>query len=215
MSTSYTSNYNLGKQLNHGDKFDMSVITDNMDIIDRQMKENADTAAIGCPEIIDGYITSEDIEFLKNGTVTGVFNIPNIGILTPVPGSSYQPGILRAYTMQSSSESGNKLMQILELAEVGMVFVRYHDTTSWGNWKEITEIYRQTTTLIDNSLLSEFYHGTYAGQLATEVTGAANTMYGIVRAYKMATMEYMQIAEAADGTRRTRYCSGTTWGAWG
>ena len=34
MATTYTTNYNLGKQENHADKFDMDVITDNADKID-------------------------------------------------------------------------------------------------------------------------------------------------------------------------------------
>lgn len=34
MSTTYTPNYNLGKQTDHADKFDMTVITDNADKID-------------------------------------------------------------------------------------------------------------------------------------------------------------------------------------
>lgn len=42
MSTSYTTNYHLGKQLNHSDYFDMKVITDNMDTIDSALKTNAD-----------------------------------------------------------------------------------------------------------------------------------------------------------------------------
>ena len=33
MSTTYTPNYNLGKQTDHADKFDMTVITDNADKI--------------------------------------------------------------------------------------------------------------------------------------------------------------------------------------
>jgi hypothetical protein len=41
VSTTYTTNYNLGKQTDTSDNFDMSVITDNMDIIDTQMKSNA------------------------------------------------------------------------------------------------------------------------------------------------------------------------------
>lgn len=40
MSTTYTTNYHLGKQTDTSDTFDMSVITDNMDIIDTQMKSN-------------------------------------------------------------------------------------------------------------------------------------------------------------------------------
>lgn len=34
MATEYTPNINLGKQTDHSDKFDMTVITDNMDILD-------------------------------------------------------------------------------------------------------------------------------------------------------------------------------------
>lgn len=40
MSTTYTTNYHLGKQTDTSDTFDMSVITDDMDIIDTQMKNN-------------------------------------------------------------------------------------------------------------------------------------------------------------------------------
>ncbi len=39
MSVTYTENYNLGKQENHSDKFDMTVITENMDKIDTAMAE--------------------------------------------------------------------------------------------------------------------------------------------------------------------------------
>jgi len=42
MSTTYTSNYNLGKQEDHADKFDMSVITENMDKIDTALHEQAE-----------------------------------------------------------------------------------------------------------------------------------------------------------------------------
>ena len=45
MSTTYTENYHFGKQENKADKFDMSVITDNMDAIDHYLKQNADGIA--------------------------------------------------------------------------------------------------------------------------------------------------------------------------
>ena len=45
MSTTYTTNYHLGKQTDTSDTFDMSVITDNMDIIDSQMAANAANVA--------------------------------------------------------------------------------------------------------------------------------------------------------------------------
>ena len=39
MAVTYTENYNLGKQENHADKFDMTVITENMDKIDKALAE--------------------------------------------------------------------------------------------------------------------------------------------------------------------------------
>lgn len=36
--TEYTENYNLGKQTNKKEKFDMSIISDNWDILDDCMK---------------------------------------------------------------------------------------------------------------------------------------------------------------------------------
>lgn len=42
MSTTYTPNYNLGKQEDHTDKFDMSVITENMDKLDTALHEQAE-----------------------------------------------------------------------------------------------------------------------------------------------------------------------------
>lgn len=42
MAVTYTSVYNLGKQENHADKFDMKVITDNADKIESALLEKAD-----------------------------------------------------------------------------------------------------------------------------------------------------------------------------
>ena len=42
MSTTYTPNYNLGKQEDHADKFDMSVITENADKLDTALHEQAE-----------------------------------------------------------------------------------------------------------------------------------------------------------------------------
>lgn len=45
MSTTYTPHYNLGKQEDHADKFDMSVITENMDKLDTALYEQAEDIA--------------------------------------------------------------------------------------------------------------------------------------------------------------------------
>lgn len=57
MATTYTTNYHLGMQTDTSDKFDMSVITDNMLIIDNQMKQNETNIALefsALTELIDG-----------------------------------------------------------------------------------------------------------------------------------------------------------------
>ena len=54
MSTSYTEYYNLGKQTDHADKFDMDVITDNADKIDAALHEQAvDIATVTANEAAD------------------------------------------------------------------------------------------------------------------------------------------------------------------
>ena len=58
MATTYTTNYHLGKQTDHTDKFSMQVITDNMDTIDTQMKANADAAAAVTPSVESSDITT-------------------------------------------------------------------------------------------------------------------------------------------------------------
>lgn len=58
MSVTYTPNFNLGKQTDHSDKFDMSVITDNMDKIDSALEQNK-TQIAACRNDISDLQTSQ------------------------------------------------------------------------------------------------------------------------------------------------------------
>lgn len=69
------------------------------------------------------------------------------------------------------------------------------------------------TATIDNAALAAFYEGTIAGELAAEITGSSN-LAGVVRAYRTGSDESIQIAEAIDGTRKTRHYSSLTWSSW-
>lgn len=62
MATTYTTNYNLGKQENHADKFDMDVITDNADKIDAALAE-LQSAIDGKQETL----TTEQLEAVNSG----------------------------------------------------------------------------------------------------------------------------------------------------
>lgn len=122
MATTYTTNYNLGKQTDTADKFDMSVITDNADKID--------AALHGLDE--------------------------DITAVTPATASA----------------------------------------------------------TITTSSLAAFYDGTITGELDVDITGGAAAMGGVVRAYKYSDTDSIQIAEAIDGTRVTRYYTSSTWSSW-
>lgn len=66
MSTTYTTNYHLGKQTDTSDNFDMSVITDNMDIIDAALTAQSnqvnyvlnDKTVMSMTWVQNGYINS-------------------------------------------------------------------------------------------------------------------------------------------------------------
>ena len=83
MATTYTTNYNLGKQENHADKFDMDVITDNADKIDAaltglQSGIDGKQATLTTAQLaaVNSGITSTDVEQIET-------NKNNISFLTP------------------------------------------------------------------------------------------------------------------------------------
>lgn len=122
MATTYTPNYNLGKQEDYSDKFDMSVITDDMDIIDTQMKANADAAAAVTPKVKSTAIDNAALALVFNGTVTG-------SIATEITGGSAATyGVVRAYMV-----SDTDAMQICETID-GSRLTRYYTSNAWGSW---------------------------------------------------------------------------------
>lgn len=70
-----------------------------------------------------------------------------------------------------------------------------------------------STASIDNTALASFFEGTMTGELAAEITGSS-ALAGVVRAYKTSSTDSIQIAEAIDGTRKTRYYTSSTWSSW-
>lgn len=72
MSTTYTTNYHLGKQTDTSDTFDMSVITDNMDIIDTQMKSNENDILFNKSNIMHMNCGYDDISVLGNFAIGGL-----------------------------------------------------------------------------------------------------------------------------------------------
>ena len=77
----------------------------------------------------------------------------------------------------------------------------------------IAAVTPSTTATIDNTALAEFYEGTITGELDAEITGSS-ALAGVVRAYKTSSTDSIQIAEAIDGTRVTRYYTSSAWSSW-
>lgn len=69
------------------------------------------------------------------------------------------------------------------------------------------------TTAIDNTALATLFEGIVTGELAAEITGGSAAA-GVVRAYKTSSTDSIQIAEAIDGTRKTRYYTSSAWSSW-
>ena len=69
------------------------------------------------------------------------------------------------------------------------------------------------TTAIDNTALATLFEGVATGELSAEITGGSAAA-GVVRAYKTSSTDSIQIAEAIDGTRKTRYYTSSAWSSW-
>ena len=116
MATTYTSNYHLGKQTDKADKFNMTVITDNMDIIDAALADKEDK-----PEAATAQISNTTLEEFFSGTMTGE-------LAAEITGSSAAYGIVRAYTLDTSV-----YMQIAEVID-GTRLTRSYTSGSWNSW---------------------------------------------------------------------------------
>ena len=69
------------------------------------------------------------------------------------------------------------------------------------------------SSTIDNAALAALFEGTVTGELDAEITGDT-ALAGVVRAYKTSSTDSIQIAEAIDGTRKTRYYTSSAWSSW-
>lgn len=89
------------------------------------------------------------------------------------------------------------------------------DAALHGLDENITAVTPSTATAaITTASLAAFYEGTIAGELDTDITGGSSAIGGVVRAYKYSDTDAIQIAEAIDGTRVTRYYTSSAWSNW-
>ena len=115
MATTYTNNFHLGMQTSTADKFDMSVITDNMPIIDAALSKTVPT--------VSSTISNTTLADFHEGVVTGV-------IAAEITGDSDMYGIVRAYSVNAELAA---YMHICELWN-GTRLIRHYLNGSWSNW---------------------------------------------------------------------------------
>ena len=94
----------------------MTLITDNMDIIDAALADKEDK-----PEAATAQISNTTLEEFFSGTMTGE-------LAAEITGSSAAYGIVRAYTLDTSV-----YMQIAEVID-GTRLTRSYTSGSWSSW---------------------------------------------------------------------------------
>ena len=94
MATVYTDNYNLGKQVNHSDIFNMNVITDNMDIIDGAMKTNADNISSTATTVAGHTSTINTLTSDVSSLQSGLNRVSNNVTKYAVPHTKEQDGVI-------------------------------------------------------------------------------------------------------------------------
>ncbi len=94
MATVYTDNYNLGKQVNHSDVFNMNVITDNMDIIDEAMKTNADNISTTATTVAGHTSTINTLTSNVSSIQSSLNNVNNNVNKYAVPKTKTEDGII-------------------------------------------------------------------------------------------------------------------------
>lgn len=144
MATTYTTNYNLGKQENHADKFDMDVITDNADKID--------AALTGLQSGIDGKqdaLSSEQLAAVNSGITEE--DVTQIGV------NKNNISLCKAFTDNANIDSNRKLY-ISATEPTGDI----PDGSTWIDGKTIKEYSRS------NNLFNEY---DIVGRVPSVLTG--------------------------------------------
>lgn len=144
MGITYTTNYNLGKQEDLSDKFLMSVITNDMDIIDTTLYNKQDTLTSTQLDAVNSGITANILQELQeyvpvissttidNTALASFFTGTICGLLdTAITGESTAIyGVVRAYTVDTDTA-----MQIAEDFNGGRHYRTYTSST-WSAWAD-------------------------------------------------------------------------------
>lgn len=110
MSTTYTPNYNLGKQTDHADKFDMTVITENADKIDTALHDH-DTELADLEANKQENLTSAQLAAVNSGVTAEVLATNRAALVELVDGGAKNHAKVNNFT--------STLWQQVEIEPIG------------------------------------------------------------------------------------------------
>jgi len=196
MATTYTTNYNLGKQENHADKFDMDVITDNADKIDAALTElqsgiDGKQATLTTEQLtaVNSGIDSDDVAqittnknnissiYNQNGKTFNIIDWSNFG------GNS-DTGISYSYANDTITATGTKLTSDSYMSIAGVSSVIKTNTlyalvcVTTGSPRISARIFgfngSTYTQLSDSASLAYFNSGNYQSYICRIVVGGSS-----------------------------------------
>ena len=166
MSTTYTPNYNLGKQTDHADKFDMVVITENADKIDTAL-HNHDTELA---DLEAGKADKSTTYSLDVGTIlasnSNLNTVTDLGTYTSKAAASDYTNIpsgadpTRAFRLIVMKDANRNICQIYDEFWTPNRWLRPCTTSfSWGPWVlidcDLSTFYEKVEGTTDRAALVE------------------------------------------------------------
>lgn len=146
MSTTYTTNYHLGKQTDTSDNFDMSVITDNMDIIDTQLNNNKTEV---------NYVGSTITSTRRNGGSALYDDITSLDVLIPLTfemtGTQYE-----SFTVAVADNNSLTNVEYYEnVNPASTLYIKPHYPTTYIRCMDVSGVYINSTYPVDiNKIIS-------------------------------------------------------------
>lgn len=180
MGTTYTENYNLGMQKDHSDKFDMNVITDNMEILDSVLAEKVDKA--------EGYSLMSEAEHQTLAEVYGTTaaSVPDdIKIPENSDLDSYEvPGVYKCISQAIANtllhcpvSQGFRLEVKAILAydrayqflypngNTAMLYIRSRTNAGWQEWQKVSDTTAMNTYVTNTVIPANSDLNNYAGDV--------------------------------------------------
>lgn len=138
MSITYTENYHLGMQEDHADKFNMNVITGNMEIIDQVLSNKADADIVpSLPAATLLIQTDDDLnEYIEDGQYSS--SGADISTILNVPDAIHDFELIVKHTISAYHGIQIHISALADICIRSFTHDPVEESTTFGSWKKIT-----------------------------------------------------------------------------